>query len=112
MQYIRKVRPGRSIHLAGSSCTTTRLLVAEAAWGPLEAILEALGGCSMHDPASELRRIPLPRTPMNREVRSVWPHGIILVGTGASEGVARCVVFEPRTPGRSCSGGGRRAVAN
>ena len=32
----------------------------------LEAILEALGRCSMHDPANELPRIPLPRTPVNK----------------------------------------------
>jgi hypothetical protein len=61
MLYIRKVRPGRSIHLAGSSCTTTRYVFAEAAWGPLEAILEALGGQSMQDRASELPRIHLPK---------------------------------------------------
>ena len=31
-----------------------------------EAILVPLGGRSMHDLASELRRIPLPRTRMNK----------------------------------------------
>jgi hypothetical protein len=31
-----------------------------------QAILAALRGRYMHDPASELPRIPLPRTPVNR----------------------------------------------
>src|SRR5215208_5482178 len=31
-----------------------------------EGILSPLGGRFMQDPASELRRIPLPRTPVNR----------------------------------------------
>jgi hypothetical protein len=33
----------------------------------LEAILTPLGGPSMQDPASELRRIPIPRTPVNKD---------------------------------------------
>jgi len=33
---------------------------------PSEAILAAVRASSMHDPASELRRIPIPRTPVNR----------------------------------------------
>jgi hypothetical protein len=45
MPYIRKVRSGRSIHLAVSSCTTTRCcFVGYAACRSLGAILEALGG--------------------------------------------------------------------
>ena len=46
------------------------VLVAEAAWGPLEAILEALGGQSMQDPASEFRRIHLLGDSVNRAIYS------------------------------------------
>ena len=40
-----------------------------AAWKALETILAPLNGGSMHDPANELRRIPLPRTPVNKGIR-------------------------------------------
>src|SRR5215217_7041067 len=46
----------------------------------LEAILAALGGVSMHDhPANEFRRIPLPRTPVNKALSDAlgslgWHH--------------------------------------
>src|SRR5215213_2322883 len=36
-----------------------------------EAILATLGGRPIHDPANELRRIPLPRTPVNRGNKKV-----------------------------------------
>src|SRR5215217_6254824 len=40
----------------------------------LEAILGALRQDSMQDPANELRRIPLPRTPLHKSYYSVsWP---------------------------------------
>src|SRR5215211_9170149 len=39
-----------------------------AAGRPAEAILAALEGESMQDPASELRRISLPRTPVNKRL--------------------------------------------
>src|SRR5215210_5944278 len=37
-----------------------------AAYEASEAILVAIGGGSMHDSANGLRRIPLPRTPVNK----------------------------------------------
>ena len=37
-----------------------------SAWWASEAILAALGGRSMHDPATQLPRMPLPRTPVNK----------------------------------------------
>jgi hypothetical protein len=42
------------------------VVVAHAACRPSEAILEALGGLSMQDPANELPRIPIPRTSVNK----------------------------------------------
>src|SRR5215218_1897324 len=42
------------------------VVVANAARRPSEAILEALGGLDMQDCRYELRRIPLPRTPVNK----------------------------------------------
>src|SRR5215213_5788899 len=46
------------------------VVVAHAAARPSEGILEALGGLYMHDSANELRRIPLPRTPLNKGKKS------------------------------------------
>ena len=40
-----------------------------SAWWASEAILTALRGRNMQDPASELRRTPLPRTPVNKGKR-------------------------------------------
>src|ERR687895_492519 len=42
------------------------VVVGYAAWRRLEGLSAPLGGESMQDPASELLRIPLPRTPVNR----------------------------------------------
>ena len=70
MPYIRKVRSGRSIHLAVSSCTTTRFVVGWEACRRLETILEALRGGYMHDYPYDLRRIHLPRTPVNRLIHT------------------------------------------
>jgi hypothetical protein len=45
------------------------VVVAHTACRRLEATVAALGGRSMHDPASELPRIPLPRTRVNNALR-------------------------------------------
>ena len=50
-----------------------------AAERPAEAILAALGGRFMQDPASELPRIPLPRTPVNRSQPRIHRGFIVLV---------------------------------
>src|SRR5215203_4533439 len=42
------------------------------AWWALEATLGALGGCSIQDPVSELPRIPLLSTPVNRAAQAQW----------------------------------------
>src|SRR5215211_473456 len=39
-----------------------------AAWGAADAVLALLRGGSMHDPASELPRILLPRTPVHKGI--------------------------------------------
>src|SRR5215208_5717233 len=68
--YIRQTRPDRSIHLAASSCTTTKCCGRSRGGQASEGILEALGGLYMHDSANELLRIPLPRTPLNKGKKS------------------------------------------
>ena len=44
-----------------------------AAWEASEGILSPLGGRSMQHPANELRRILLPRTPVNKYDRDSSP---------------------------------------
>src|SRR5215213_8828672 len=50
-----------------------------SAWWASEAILTALGGRSMHDPASELPRIPLPRTRVHSVLVVVFESGQCLL---------------------------------
>ena len=72
-----KVNSKKSGHLIGPNLFKSPDLYAppqhvdplHSAWWASEAILAALGGRSMHDPASELPRIPLPRTPVNKGER-------------------------------------------
>jgi hypothetical protein len=48
--------------------TSQDVVLRHEACRALEAILTLLGGRSMHDPANEFRRIPLPRTPVNKRL--------------------------------------------
>jgi hypothetical protein len=62
------IRP-ELIHVLGSLCTTTTCSSSHAARVASEALLAPLGERFMHDPANELRRIPLPGTSVNRRKR-------------------------------------------
>src|SRR5215217_4708367 len=63
----RRCSGARLIHVLGSLCTITTCRSPHVAGVASETILAPLGGHSMHDPASELRRIPIPRTPVNKD---------------------------------------------
>ena len=66
MPYIRKVRSGRAIHLGASSCTTTRCRCRVRELRVFRSHPGGPRGCSMQDPASEVPRIQLPRTSVNK----------------------------------------------
>jgi hypothetical protein len=71
MPYIRKMRLGRAIHLAVSSCTTTRFCGRSRGLQVFRSHPRGSRGCTMQDPASEVRRIYLPRTPLNKSFRQL-----------------------------------------
>jgi hypothetical protein len=66
MPYIRKVRLGRAIHLAVSSCTTTRFCGRSRGLQVFRSHPRGSRGCTMQDPASEVPRIILPRIPLHK----------------------------------------------
>ena len=66
MPYIREVRLARAIHLAVSSCTTTRCCCRVGGLRVFRSHPRGPRGYSMQDPASEYPRILLPRTSVNK----------------------------------------------
>jgi hypothetical protein len=80
----------RSFHLRASSCTATRCSGRSHGVQVLRSASHGSRAYSMQDPASELRRIPLPRRWVNR-----WSCNLALTDLGSNPPSIACRIFHP-----------------